>query len=58
MIFDIGLFITNYVFLKISVIHSAPRYSKRYFKVACSGPCQDINIRLEYSTGDADLCAR
>ena len=40
------------------MIPSATRYSKKYYTVTCSGPCRGIGIKLQYSSGDADLCAK
>ena len=37
---------------------SAPKYSKKYFKVTCNGPCQNIGFQETHTSGDPDLCAK
>ena len=51
-------YLLTYFYKYFKVIPTAARYSKKYYTVTCSGPCRRVSIKMEYSSGDADLCAR
>ena len=34
------------------------RNSKKFFKVSCEGACKDVDIQLDATDGDPDLCVR
>ena len=44
--------------LNFLVISGQTKSEKKYLKVSCSGACSGINILLDPSEGDPDLCAR
>ena len=48
----------NEIFSIFLAFSGTSRNSKNFFKVSCEGACKNIDIQLDATDGDPDLCVR